>query len=403
MKFNHKSLFAIGTLVCLLVIAGNTKTVSAQNKVSDPNPKDILAAAVKTVKELKSASYEATFETSFSGKPFFIKGQVEVRRGGVSNQTLPGMIYIKSEGSKGRQEISFDGKIARRLDYDKKSLTEGIADKGGIGVAMSAGLSLLQWDFIQTDPFKFESAAAVSEYVGLATVGGILCHVVDLKYSVPGTEISGGRWWFAVEDNLPRMYQTIENAKTGKIVRELRITNLQMGNGIPEARFKIELPEGYAYSTFSSAGANAKLIPVGNIAPDWALLDKTGQQHRLSDYRGKVVVLEFWASWCGYCKLSIPAMQNIHEKFSGKGVKVLGVNFQEQDETDPNDFLKSKGGTYLTVLNGDKIAQVYGATSVPAFVVINREGKVVFTAREYNPNVGKQLTEAIEQALSTNE
>ena len=84
-------------------------------------------------------------------------------------------------------------------------------------------------------------------------------------------------------------------------------------------------------------------------------------------------------------------------------MKVLGVNFQEQDETDPNDFLKSKGGTYLTVLNGDKIAQVYGATSVPAFVVINREGKVVFTAREYNPNVGKQLTEAIEQALSTNE
>jgi hypothetical protein len=46
---------------------------------------------------------------------------------------------------------------------------------------------------------------------------------------------------------------------------------------------------------------------------------------------------------------------------------------------------------------------VYGATSVPAFVVINREGKMVFTAREYNPNVGKQLTEAIEQALSTNE
>jgi cytochrome c-type biogenesis protein len=57
------------------------------------------------------------------------------------------------------------------------------------------------------------------------------------------------------------------------------------------------------------------------------LPDKSGRHHQLSDLKGTIVFLEFCARWCGYCKLSIPAMQKIHERFAGKGIKVLGINF----------------------------------------------------------------------------
>ncbi len=386
--------------VCLLVLGYNFSTVIAQEAPKIPDSRSVLVEAVQAIKGLKSVSYDATYEDAFpGGKTLFIKGRAEVERGGVSDKTLPGKIYIKSEGYGGAQEISFDGKIARRLDHNKKTLTEGIATNGGVAVALTAATTLLHWNLIWDEPLKYESAATAAEYIGQASVGGVLCHVVDLKYSVPGTDISGGRWWFAVGDKLPRMFQTIKNSDNGKAVSELRITNLQIEKGISETKFKLELPGGYAYRTFTPSKANAKLIPVGSLAPDWTLPDKAGQQHRLSEFRGKIVVLEFWATWCGYCKISIPAMQRIHEKFVAKGVKVLGVNFLDIDGADPDAYLKSKGAAYSTLLNGEKIAGAYGVTSVPVFLVVNREGKVVFAAPQYSPDVEGQLEEAIKKAL----
>ena len=95
-------------------------------------------------------------------------------------------------------------------------------------------------------------------------------------------------------------------------------------------------------------------------------------------------------------------MQKIHEKFAGKGVQVLGVNFQELEGTDADAYLKSKGGAYLTLLNSEKMAEAYGVTSVPVFLVINRNGKVVFAALQYNPNIGNELEAAAVKALSEN-
>jgi cytochrome c biogenesis protein CcmG, thiol:disulfide interchange protein DsbE len=390
-------------IIFLLILVCNSTIALCQDNSKKIEPRTVLSEAIQAIKALESVSYEATYEMALSGgKTLFVKGRVEVGRGGVTDKMLPGKVIIKSEGYGGAQEISFDGKIARRLDHNKKILMEGLAEKGGVAVALSSGISLLQWNFIWAEPLRFENAATAAEYVGQASVGGVPCHVIDLKYSVEGTDISGGRWWFAVTDKLPRMFQTIENSQEGRNIRELRITNLQIGKAIPDAKFKIELPEGYAYRTFTPTAPNAKLIPVGAVAPDWTLTDKNGRQQKLSDLRGKVVVLEFWASWCGYCRLSIPAMQKLHEKFADKGVQVLGINFQELEGADPIAYLKSRNATYSTLLSGEKVADVYGVTSVPAFLVIDQNGKVTFAAPQFNPNVGNQLEEAINKALSEN-
>lgn len=394
---NPRIIFSV--LICLLI--GFTSFIWGQNKPTDP--KDILNASIQAIKGLKSVSYEATYEYISPGpKVHLEKGQVEVGRGGVSDPFLPGRIRIKSQGIKGEQEISFDGKTARRIEHDKKILIEGTVEKGGIKVALTPALALLDWNFIWAEPLKFESAATSAEYLGQSSVNGVLCHVIDLQYSVPGTDITGARWWFAVDDKLPRMFQKYENTSSGKFIRELRITNLKIGSDPAESKFKLELPKDYTYQSFIASASKVKLIPAGEVSPNWILRDVSGQEQKLSNYLGKVLVLMFWTSSCGYCKLAIPEVQKTYEKYKDTDVKILGVNVQEDKGVDPAVYLKGKGADYPTLINGDKTALEYGVQGVPVFYIIDRKGRVAFASSGYNPNIRIQLEEAIEQALKVN-
>src|SRR5437762_3020166 len=83
-----------------------------------------------------------------------------------------------------------------------------------------------------------------------------------------------------------------------------------------------------------SDGTNDKksLLPVGTAAPDWELTDGEGKLQTLAQYRGKIVVLDFSATWCGSCAAVMPQMQKLHEKYQDKGVVVFGVSTWEQKD-----------------------------------------------------------------------
>lgn len=121
---------------------------------------------------------------------------------------------------------------------------------------------------------------------------------------------------------------------------------------------------------------STKLLPVGELAPEWQLNDAEGQTHALSEYRGKVVVLDFWATWCGPCSTVMARMQKLHEKLKERGVVVIGVNSWEQN--DPVEVMKKKGYDYKLLLKGEEIADAYGVTTLPAVYVIGADGKVIY-------------------------
>lgn len=108
---------------------------------------------------------------------------------------------------------------------------------------------------------------------------------------------------------------------------------------------------------------------MGTLAPDWKL-DAQGKEHSLSDYRGKVVVMDFWATWCGPCIAAMPVMQALHDKFQKDGVVVMGISNKEEEGTDPAGLMKKKGYTYLQLLKGDSIISAYKAESLPTFYII---------------------------------
>ncbi|MBC7834818.1 MAG: TlpA family protein disulfide reductase [Phycisphaerales bacterium] len=158
---------------------------------------------------------------------------------------------------------------------------------------------------------------------------------------------------------------------------------------------KEAVKEGIKRPAPAKGGAPA----VGDTAPDWTLNDAEGSPHKLSDYKGKVVVLDFWATWCGPCVKAMPSVQRLHEKYKDKGVKVFGVNTWEKG--DAPKFMKDKGFTYGLLMKGDDVAKAYGVNGIPTFYVIGHDGKVVF--HEVGKPEDAKITKAIDDAVAAAE
>ena len=111
-------------------------------------------------------------------------------------------------------------------------------------------------------------------------------------------------------------------------------------------------------------------------APDFTLKDSAGAATKLSDYRGQVVLLNFWASWCAPCQEELPSLLSMQARMRSKGVTVLGISVDEDDGA-YHRFLKERGVNFLTVRDPEqKISGQYGTFGWPETYVIDRKGIV---------------------------
>jgi len=118
-------------------------------------------------------------------------------------------------------------------------------------------------------------------------------------------------------------------------------------------------------------------------APDFTLPDAAGKSRSLKDYRGKVVFLAFWATWCPFCREEIPAMESVYKEYKGKGLEIVAVAIKDKRE-DTLAFMKKNKLTYPVLMDpeGD-IGSLYGAYATPTVYLIDRNGQVL--ARMWGP------------------
>jgi peroxiredoxin len=127
----------------------------------------------------------------------------------------------------------------------------------------------------------------------------------------------------------------------------------------------------------SQAWSMGSRVPVvGTPAEDFQLIDLNGNQQRLSHYRGKVVLLNFWATWCKPCTTEMPAMQTTYDKLRDKGFVVLAVN-ELEDEAKVRQHIKEYGHTFPVLMDRDnKVANQFGVFGLPVSVFIDENGVV---------------------------
>jgi peroxiredoxin len=120
----------------------------------------------------------------------------------------------------------------------------------------------------------------------------------------------------------------------------------------------------------------SRVPTVGMQAEDFQLTDLDGKTQSLSQYRGKIVLVNFWATWCKPCTTEMPAMQAIYDKLRGKGFVVLAVN-ELEDDAQVREHIKQYGHTFPVLMDRDnKVANQFGVFGLPVSVFIDQEGRV---------------------------
>ena len=136
---------------------------------------------------------------------------------------------------------------------------------------------------------------------------------------------------------------------------------------------------------------------VNKLSPNWKADDFTGQRHSLDDYRGNVILLDFWYRACPWCVRAMPMIKQVAEHFKEKPVVILGVN-TDQNREDAL-FVIQKTDPNYTNLSGRDLTKKYGVTSYPTFVIIDRNGYVRHVRIGYEPHLFDALVEIVESRL----
>ena len=148
--------------------------------------------------------------------------------------------------------------------------------------------------------------------------------------------------------------------------------------------------------------------PTAGPAPDFTLTTLDGAQINLASLKGRVVVVNFWASWCGPCRQEAPVLERVWQQYKDKDVVIVGIAYTDT-ENNAKAYLQQFGNTYPNGLDiGTKISEMYNIQGVPETFIIDRKGnisrffKVPFVEdAQQNFDGGKQLTDAIDAALGS--
>jgi peroxiredoxin len=135
------------------------------------------------------------------------------------------------------------------------------------------------------------------------------------------------------------------------------------------------LPDSY------HQGANVDLQQQAKVAPDFELKSLDGRTAKLSDYRGKIVLLNFWATWCAPCRVEMPALMDLYDKYRAQGLEIIGVSMDDGGQERVGKFVNEMKINYPILLGNSSVADNYGGLRLlPQTVIITRDGKIVQTA-----------------------
>jgi cytochrome c biogenesis protein CcmG/thiol:disulfide interchange protein DsbE len=150
-----------------------------------------------------------------------------------------------------------------------------------------------------------------------------------------------------------------------------------------------------------SSCSRDKVIQEGKIVPDFSLRDTSGNNVRLSDLRGKVVLIEFWATWCEACREAVPDLIEIYKNNKEKDFEFLAVSVDEGPEAKDRvvQFIKEYNIPYRVAINGTTISNRFGVYTIPSIFIINKEGILVKRYPGYFPDMAVRVDKEIKGLL----
>lgn len=140
-------------------------------------------------------------------------------------------------------------------------------------------------------------------------------------------------------------------------------------------------------------------VSLQESAPDFTLKSLDGGNLRLDEYRGQVVLINFWASWCGPCRQEMPLLDRLHQRYEDTGFAVLGVNVE--GEVAPAREIVDKTNVSFPVLidEGQLVSELYKLEAMPSTVVVDRDGRIRYIHRGYKPGDEAKYVEVVKELI----
>jgi peroxiredoxin len=370
-----------------------TATLVATAAHAQADAISIIRAASKAGTEVKSAEY--TVEGSF--RTTKVKSSVwQVNAPVKDSGYAPGKYRVKGTVDDGNGEISYfefayDGTSLRiKADNDDVRVVEH-PDAYAAGQQIPGAAEMTRLSVIGDFDWLLSKKPEL-RLLGEKKIGKWTCDVVEVKYTVSspvvGDTVVDVRWAFDRGSHLP-IQRTSEFGTT-------TILKLTLNPKIDDKVFRLE---GNTVKANPLGPATDKLLAIGSLAPDFALKDAKGKVHSLKSYRGKVLVLDFWATWCLPCRQTMPILQKLHKEYGGSKVAVLGISVDQ--DYDPVAFMKRMGLSYPIALRGMAAAKAYRAVLLPTLYVIGPDGRIRYRQAGINRNDATNLPRVVSRLRSS--
>jgi thiol-disulfide isomerase/thioredoxin len=157
----------------------------------------------------------------------------------------------------------------------------------------------------------------------------------------------------------------------------------------------------YKSRTEAAAAGGLKGVPAqmkGKPAPDFSLKTLDGREVKLSDYRGKAVLVNFWATWCGPCKIEMPWLVEFEKKYQAQGFEIIGVAMDDSSDDTISSFIKDMNVNYTVVRGREAVGEAYGGVlGLPTSFFVDRNGNItewtqgLASKSEFDENIQKAL------------
>jgi len=324
----------------------------AHTEGADAAAKAVLQQVAETYRNLPNSRFEWD-ETSYR---MAAKSEVRTVTHTIVLYAPPDRARVESTGAGENTITIIDGRSVW-LTYPQSNEYTVTPKAKGASSGLVEGYSLL------------DKGRATPRIVGRERFQEVDCTVVELSMERGVTR----KLWI---DNATHLIRKETSDELPSRKRETIFTVLRTGESMP--------PETFAYDPATTQAKNRRQLAreapktlTGKPAPDFVLRDLEGREVRLSDLRGKAVLLDFWATWCGYCREALPMMELLHRSLKDKGLAVYGIDSEEPQIA--REYLLKYGYTMPSLADRkEETVNGYHVQGWPTTVLIDREGKVSY-------------------------
>ncbi|HLJ48561.1 MAG TPA: redoxin domain-containing protein [Bryobacteraceae bacterium] len=344
-------------------------------QAADPSAAEICQKVSETYSKLSACQMTATVET-----------EVVVRGGSASGSTTLSLAFIKPDKlcltrKEADRELLVvgDGETTWRYlpktrQYTKESAAATTGDEDEPAAKPDTA-----------DPVVAAQNQLVNRYVGLRRYAPIAVLVREDRLKFEGNKVDcavvhvmlpQGLEEFWVDKSSFLVLRQVSQAKSGATAAKvtLNLKQADIANPPDGSLFTFAPPErSTEVQALNIPGERPNLA--GRPAMDFTLKNLNGEKVTLSDLRGQVVLIDFWASWCGPCRHELPTIEKLHREYENKGLVVLGIN--DEDSGLAKKFLVKNEYTIPVLMDAKKeVAKAYGTRAIPTVVVVDKNGVI---------------------------